>query len=98
MNTTTLSGQRAEQRPDLIAARGTGVGIGLITFMLTWTIAARITEHIATAPNSAYIAMGIAITAGIATTIVAALRLTASITATGDHAGASHASRAERAS
>lgn len=51
----------ADQRADRIAARVTGFGAGLIAFMLTWIISDRITERVLDAPNSAYLAMAMAI-------------------------------------
>jgi|GEM_PF-1913690 len=75
MNTATLSDQRA----DRIAARATGLGAGLITFMLTWTIGARITERILETPTSAYIAMIAAFCAGIVATLRVGHRLVASV-------------------
>ena len=77
MTTTSL----ADQRADRIAARATGFGAGLITFMLTWTIGARITERILEAPNSAYLAMLTALVAGTITTLLVGHRLVASLTA-----------------
>ena len=78
MNTATL----ADQRADRIAARATGFGAGLITFMLTWTIAARITERIFAAPTSAYVAMGLAFLTGTATTVRIGHRLVSSLNTT----------------
>ncbi|MGE0304994.1 MAG: hypothetical protein AB7N61_20550 [Acidimicrobiia bacterium] len=78
MNTDDL----ADQRADRIAARATGFGAGLITFMLTWTIGARITEHVFEAPTSAYVAMITAFCAGIAATLSVGHRLVASVETT----------------
>ena len=65
----------ANQRADRIAALATGVGVGLITFMLTWTIAARITERMLDTPTSAYVAMVGALCAGAVVTILTGRRL-----------------------
>ena len=48
-----------ETRTDVVGARATGIGVGLIVFMLTWSIGARITERILDAPAHAYLAMGV---------------------------------------
>ena len=69
MSTTT------ESRADLIAARATGLGVGLIVFMLTWSIGARIAEQIFDAPAHAYVAMGMALLAGAVTAVRAGHRL-----------------------
>jgi hypothetical protein len=65
----------ADRRADRVAARATGLGIGLITFMVTWTIGARITERIFATPTNAFVAMGIAVVAGALTTLRAGQRL-----------------------
>lgn len=75
MSTPTL----ADQRADRIAARVTGFGAGLITFMLTWTLGARITERMLDTPNSAYAAMIVALVAGVTATIRIAHRLVSSV-------------------
>ncbi len=69
MSTTVVS------RADAIAARATGLGVGLIVFMVTWSIGARITERIFDAPAHAYVAMGMALLAGAVTTVRAGHRL-----------------------
>lgn len=68
----------ADNRADLIAARATGLGIGLIVFMLTWTIGARVTEWLLDAPAHAYVAMAIALLTGTISTVRAARRLATS--------------------
>ena len=62
-------------RSDRVAAHATGVGIGLITFMVTWLVGAQLTEHLWGPPAAAIVAMMTAIIVGIATTIVAGRRL-----------------------
>ena len=62
-------------RSDRVAAHATGVGIGLITFMVTWLVGAQLTEHLWGPPAAAIVAMVTAIIVGIATTIVAGRRL-----------------------
>ena len=59
-------------RSDRYATHATGVGIGLITFMVTWLVGARVTEHIWGPPAAAIVT---AIIVGIAATIVAGRRL-----------------------
>jgi hypothetical protein len=65
----------AEARADVVAARATGLGVGLIVFMLTWSIGARITERILDAPAHAYTAMGVALLAGAVTAVRTGHRL-----------------------
>ena len=62
-------------RSDRVAACATGIGIGLITFMVTWLVGARLTELIWGPPSSATVAMAIAVLVGILTSIVAGSRL-----------------------
>jgi uncharacterized membrane protein len=63
-------------RSDRVAAHATGVGIGLITFiMVTWLVGAQLTEHLWGPPAAAIVAMVTAIIVEIATTIVAGRRL-----------------------
>jgi di/tricarboxylate transporter len=66
-----------DRRADQIAARATGCGIGLIVFMVVWTLGARIAERLVDAPTSAYIAMAVALIAGVVTTVRAGRRLDA---------------------
>jgi hypothetical protein len=65
----------ASTRADLIAARVVGVGIGLIVFILTWTLAARMAETFLGPPLHAYVAMGVAVISGAATSVWAGIRL-----------------------
>lgn len=69
----------ADQRADRIAARVTGLGVGLIAFMLTWIISARITERVLDPPNSAYLAMAMAIAVCVGVTLRVGHRLIASV-------------------
>lgn len=68
-----------DRRADRIAAHATGLGIGLMTFMLTWIVGVRITERLLETPTSAYVAMAIAVVTGIITTVLAGRRLSASV-------------------
>jgi membrane protein implicated in regulation of membrane protease activity len=70
-----LSDTTSDQRADRIAVHATGVGIGLMTFMVTWIIAARITERMLDTPTSAYAAMVVALVTGALVTILAGRRL-----------------------
>ncbi|TPW12246.1 MAG: hypothetical protein FD127_2754 [Acidimicrobiaceae bacterium] len=76
---SATGGGLGDRRADAIAARATGLGIGLITFMLVWTVGARITERMLDGPTSAYVAMGIALAVGVLTTVVAGHRLSAAV-------------------
>ncbi|MBI4884292.1 MAG: hypothetical protein HY826_09600 [Actinobacteria bacterium] len=73
--TVTPTITRADDRADRVAARATGFGVGLIVFMLTWTIGARVIERFVDEPNSAYAAMAIAFIAGTAATVLVGRRL-----------------------
>jgi membrane protein implicated in regulation of membrane protease activity len=77
---TTTDG---DERADRIAARATGFGTGLIVFMLTWTIGARITVRLLDAPDSAYTAMAIAILIGAVSTLWVGHRLVESLATSG---------------
>lgn len=52
-------------RADKVAAVATGIGIGLMAFMVTWTVGARVIERMFERPNSAYVAMATAILVGV---------------------------------
>lgn len=60
---------------DRVAARVTGVGVGLLAFMIAWLVGARVTERIWGPPSSAVVAMAIALIAGILVSVVAGHRL-----------------------
>jgi len=60
-----------DARADRVAARATGVGVGVLAFMITWLVGARVTELIWGPPSSAVIAMAIAVVVGIAMAVVA---------------------------
>lgn len=76
---TNAPGAGDDERADRIAARVTGFGAGLIVFMLTWTIGARLIERFLEAPKSAYVAMVIALIGGAAATVWVGHRLVASL-------------------
>jgi len=60
-----------DARADRIAARATGVGVGLLAFMITWLVAARVTDRIWGPPSSAVVAMAIAVAVGLFVAVVA---------------------------
>jgi hypothetical protein len=62
-----MSAPTTDARADATAARATGIGIGLVAFMITWTIGARITPHVWGPPSGALVAMGIALVVGTIT-------------------------------
>jgi hypothetical protein len=64
-----------DARADRIAARATAFGCGLMAFMITWLVAARISERMMVPPDSAYLAMGVALIAGAAVTKLLTRRL-----------------------
>ena len=64
-----------DARADRIAALATGVGVGLLAFMLVWLIGARVTERIWGPPASAVVALGAAFVAGILAAVVSGRRL-----------------------
>ncbi len=70
-----MSDTTTDQRADRIAVHATGVGIGLISFMVTWIIAARITERMLDTPTNAYVAMVVALGTGAVVAVVASRRL-----------------------
>jgi uncharacterized membrane protein YjfL (UPF0719 family) len=68
---TALSG---DARADRVAARATGVGVGLLAFMIAWLVGVRVTERIWGPPSSAVVAMAIALVVGILVAAVAGHR------------------------
>jgi len=64
---------------DRVAAIATGIGVGVIAFMLTWTIGARITEQMLERPTSAYVAMATALVVCVVVSVVAVRRLQRSV-------------------
>jgi hypothetical protein len=60
---------------DRVAARATGVGVGLLAFMIAWLIGARVTEQIWGPPSSAVVALAISVMVGILVAVVAGHRL-----------------------
>lgn len=60
---------------DRVAARATGVGVGLLAFMIAWLTGARVTEQIWGRPTSAVVALARAVMVGILVAVVAGQRL-----------------------
>lgn len=60
---------------DRVAARATGVGVGLLVFMVVWLVGARVTGQIWGPPSSAVTALAIAVVSGIVVSVVAGRRL-----------------------
>lgn len=58
-------------RADRVAARVTGVGVGLLAFMIAWLVGARVTELIWGPPSSAVVALAISVVVGIVVAVVA---------------------------
>ncbi|MBI2168891.1 MAG: hypothetical protein HYU28_05240 [Actinobacteria bacterium] len=73
MNTTAPP---TDAKADLIAARATGAGIGALAFMVTWLVGNRITVPLLGDAPGAWLALGLALGAGIIVTLVAGARLT----------------------
>lgn len=64
-----------DARADRIAARATGVGVGLLVFMVVWLVGVRLTEQIWDRPASAVVAMAIAVLVGSVVAVAAGHRL-----------------------
>jgi len=62
-------------RADRVAAQATGVGVGLLAFMITWLVGARVTDQIWGPPSSAVVALVISLVVGIAVAVIAGRRL-----------------------
>jgi divalent metal cation (Fe/Co/Zn/Cd) transporter len=82
-----VTARMGNERADRVASRATGTGVGLIAFMIAWTVGARVTEHLWGPPASAYVALAVAVLTGIIVAHRAGRRLAA---AGRSHAGGSH--------
>ncbi|HYO17530.1 MAG TPA: hypothetical protein VES02_02530 [Dermatophilaceae bacterium] len=71
---------RVPARADRVAAWATGVGIGLLAFMITWLVGARVAEQIWGPPSSAVVALAGSVAAGIVVSVVAGHRLVRTLT------------------
>lgn len=74
-----MTSDRGGARADVIAARFTGVGFGLVAFMLAWTVGARVTDRVWGPPSGAFAAMGVALLIGAVTAFAAGRRLVAGL-------------------
>lgn len=62
-------------RANYVAAWATGVGIGLVVFMVTWIVANRVTARLMSVPSGPILAMSVAILAGTAVALRQGVRL-----------------------
>jgi hypothetical protein len=62
----------------MVAARVTGIGIGLLVFMITWLIGARLAEMIWEAPVGPVVAMVTALAVGSLAAVLSGRRLASS--------------------
>lgn len=62
-------------RANLVAAWATGIGVGLLAFMIMWLLGARVAARIWGPPSGAIIAMLVALTVGAATALVVGRKL-----------------------
>jgi hypothetical protein len=67
--------QRESGRADGVAAWAVGIGVGLITLMLTWIVGNRIATVVWDAPVGPTVAFIGAILVGIVATVVTGIRL-----------------------
>lgn len=74
VNAGTERNDRAD-RAERVAAGVTGVGVGLLGFMIAWLVGARVTERIWGPPSSAVVALATSVVVGIVVTVVASHRL-----------------------
>jgi len=70
-----VTSEPVNARADRVAAQATGVGVGLLGFMIAWLIGARVTEQIWGPPSSAVVALVISLVVGIVVAVVAGRRL-----------------------
>ncbi|HEX9763149.1 MAG TPA: hypothetical protein VGA97_08625, partial [Acidimicrobiia bacterium] len=65
------------ERAEAVAGWATGVGIGLIVFMVTWIVAARVAAAVQAGAFGAVVAMGLAVAAGVVVAFRSGRRLAA---------------------
>jgi len=65
----------ADARAYRVAARATGIGIGLLAFMIVWLVGARVAGRIWGPPSSAVVALVVSVAVGTVAALVAARRL-----------------------
>jgi hypothetical protein len=63
------------ERSELVAARGIGVGIGLIALMPAWLVGSRLAGLVWDPPVGPVVAFALAIAVGLVTALVCAHRL-----------------------
>jgi hypothetical protein len=63
---------------EAIAARVTGIGIGLLVFMVTWLVGARVAEMIWQPPVGPVVAMATALAVGSLAAVLSGRRLASS--------------------
>ncbi len=61
--------------PDSVSAWATGTGIGLIALMVVWLVGNRVTASLWDPPVGPIVAFGLAVIAGLTTSVVWARRL-----------------------
>ena len=74
-----MSAQRSRVRADRVSAWAVGVGVGLMTMMLTWLMGNRLTALAWDAPVGPTVALITAIGAGVMATCIVGLRLDRSV-------------------
>lgn len=80
MNEVHRTPPRRRRAPaDVVAARATGVGAGLVVFMVVWVIGNRLTGQLWPPPVGPVVAMIVAILAGVLVAWVMAARLVRSL-------------------
>jgi hypothetical protein len=67
-------------RAERVAARATGVGVGLLAFMIVWLVGVRVSEGIWGPPTSAVVALAASVVAGIVASVVTGHRLLRALT------------------
>jgi hypothetical protein len=67
------------ERSEVVAARGVGIGIGLIVLMLVWLIGSRLAGLVWDRPVGPTVAFVTAIVVGAGTAVVSARRLAARV-------------------
>jgi dipeptide/tripeptide permease len=68
-----------DARAERVGARATGVGVGLLVFMIVWLVGARVTD-LFWGPSSAVVALALSVVAGIVVAVVAGHRLVRGLT------------------
>jgi hypothetical protein len=69
-----------DARAERVGARATGVGVGLLVFMIVWLVGARVTDLFWGPPSSAVVALALSVVAGIVVAVVAGHRLVRGLT------------------